>query len=166
MIKSPARDAAGKVSGLGAIATDATQRKRAEAALRESEERLKRHCHINHSGSKSGRLVAQIVARPLGLPGLAPVQEDRVQLPGFADRAQPVDAGRQLLRAAETPVRGATYRAGPRAEGWVIISETWYEIQTPLLGRPVATRRRAARRVAGPDGNHLQREQPGHERKL
>ena len=31
MIKFPVRDAAGKVSGPGAIATDATQRKRAEA---------------------------------------------------------------------------------------------------------------------------------------
>ncbi len=33
MIKFPVRDADGKVSGLGAIATDATQRKRAETAL-------------------------------------------------------------------------------------------------------------------------------------
>ncbi len=31
MIKSPVRDAAGKVSGLGAIATDITERKRAES---------------------------------------------------------------------------------------------------------------------------------------
>ncbi len=33
MIKLPVRDADGKVSDLGAIATDATQRKREETAL-------------------------------------------------------------------------------------------------------------------------------------
>ncbi len=46
MIKSPVRDAAGKVSGLGAIATDITERKRAE---------LRRTISLCQAGGKHAR---------------------------------------------------------------------------------------------------------------
>ncbi len=42
MIKFPIRDSDGNISGLGAIATDVTERKRAQEALHRSEERLQR----------------------------------------------------------------------------------------------------------------------------
>ncbi len=38
------------------------------------------------------RLVAQIVPRPVGVPSLAAVEQDRVQFPGFSGGSRPIDA--------------------------------------------------------------------------
>jgi PAS domain S-box-containing protein len=108
---SPIRDSIGKVSGASTIIRDITQRKRVEAALRESEARLRAALQAGNTGTFHWDIRANTIDSDAALDRLFGFasQDDLRRLQDFVERIHPDDRAEFAARVARSTEHGEEF---------------------------------------------------------